>query len=162
MANPAYPDPPPNRPGLAIFWGGTIAGILDIVDAFVFFGFRGVSPTRILQSIASGLLGREAYQGGNATAALGLALHFSIAFSAAVVYYVASRKIAFMRERAVPAGLLYGLAVYVFMNYVVLPFVGFPRGAFSWATVANGVFAHLFLVGLPIALAARRFALSAG
>jgi hypothetical protein len=73
----------------AIGWGGWIAGILDITTAFI----RGRRPVRLLQGIASGLLGPQAFQGGWGTAVLGLALHFFIAFSAAAVYYAASRKL---------------------------------------------------------------------
>ena len=40
-------------PMRAILTAGLIAGTLDILDAFNFYGFRGVSPVRILQSIAA-------------------------------------------------------------------------------------------------------------
>ena len=45
------------------------------------------------QSIASGLLGKAAYEGGSATAPLGLALHFFIAFVMALVYVLAARRL---------------------------------------------------------------------
>ena len=54
----------------AILWAGLIAGTLDITDALVFYGLRGVPPVRLPQNIASGLLGRDAFQGGVGTAAL--------------------------------------------------------------------------------------------
>src|SRR4030095_10491466 len=85
----------------AILWGGLTAGALDILDAFIVFGLRGASPIRILQSIASGLLGASAFKGGMATAALGLVLHFFIACSAAAVYYAASIKLPVLIRRAV-------------------------------------------------------------
>lgn len=77
----------------AIVWGGLTVGVLDIVEPIVFYGLRGVAPIRILQSIASGLLGPSAYQGGVPTAALGLVLHFFIAFVAAAVYFGASLRL---------------------------------------------------------------------
>jgi hypothetical protein len=67
----------------AILWGGLVAGILDISDAIVTWGMRGVPAGRILQSVASGLLGRASYEGGWATVALGTFLHFFIATGAA-------------------------------------------------------------------------------
>jgi len=70
----------------AIVWGGLTAGVLDITAAFVTWAPKGVSPTRILQGIAKGALGPEAYKGGLSTAALGLAFHFLIAFTAAAVF----------------------------------------------------------------------------
>lgn len=76
----------------AILVGGSIAGALDITYAIVFSGIRGVPAIRLLQSVASGLLGSAAFEGGVPAAALGLFLHFIIAFSAAAVFYVASRR----------------------------------------------------------------------
>ena len=73
-----------------VFVGGLIAGACDITYAIVFFGFRGVPAERILQSVASGLLGAKAFEGGTATAALGLLLHFSIALLLALIFYLAS------------------------------------------------------------------------
>lgn len=146
------------RPGLAIFWGGLIAGVLDITSAFVAWGLRGVKPGIILRGIASGLLGPTAYTGGLAIAALGCALHFLIAFSAATVFYLASRKLKFMTRRAVLCGLIYGELVYFFMYYVVLPLSAFHKGAFTIETLLTGPIGHPLLIGLPIALSVRRFA----
>ncbi|HSM36820.1 MAG TPA: hypothetical protein VK837_10525 [Longimicrobiales bacterium] len=53
-----------NRVAQAIILGALAVAALDILDAFVFFGVRGVAPVRILQNIASGVLGREAFSGG--------------------------------------------------------------------------------------------------
>src|SRR3977135_329964 len=107
----------------AIFWAGLIAGILDMTDALVFNDLvRGIKPIRILHYIASGVLGQAAAnRGGIKTAALGMALHFVIAFGAAIVFYVASRALPFMTRHAVISGLLYGGAVYLFMNWIVVP-----------------------------------------
>src|SRR5262245_25338668 len=80
---------------LAIFWGGLACGVLDITQACIAWGLRGVKPVRVFQSVASGLLGPKSYQGGLPTALLGAALHFFIAFSAAAIYYLASRKLTF-------------------------------------------------------------------
>jgi uncharacterized membrane protein YagU involved in acid resistance len=118
-----------------------------------------VSPLRILQSIASGLLGAASYEGGLGTAALGLALHFVIALGAAFVYYAASRKLKFMVRRAViVCGLLYGIAVYLFMNSVVLPLSAFPHKIWPRPDVVlTGLVVHMLCVGLPIALTVRRY-----
>ena len=96
--------------------------MLDLLDAFVFFGLRsGVRPIRILHSIAAGLLGRASFSGGWRTATLGLALHFFIAFVIVLVFMMASRRLPALRRHAVPAGLLYGIAVYLTMTFVVVP-----------------------------------------
>ena len=125
--------------------------------AIVQFRLRGVRPIRIMQSIAAGLLGRDAYQGGTATATLGVTLHFLIAFTAATVYYLASRKLAFLRARPFLSG-LYGVAVYFFMNYVVLPLSRFPKGSFNLENLITGILIHMLCVGLPIAYAVQRYA----
>ena len=93
-----------------IFWGGLIAGTLDILAAFLTAWWRGgIGPVRLLQFISSGILGPEAYTGGAKTAALGLALHFLIATGATVVFYFASRSLLFLIERPVLMGLIYGV-----------------------------------------------------
>jgi uncharacterized membrane protein YagU involved in acid resistance len=153
----------PGRPRAfnTILYGGLAVGVLDILDAMTFFGIRnGLTPIRVLQSVARGLLGSASYSGGLKTALLGLLLHFLIAFILATVYYVASGILPLVIRHAVPAGLIYGVAVYFVMTYVVLPYsaVG-PRSApIPWLVFLNGVIGHALLVGLPIALIARRSA----
>jgi uncharacterized membrane protein YagU involved in acid resistance len=135
-----------------------VAGILDISDAIITWGLRGIPAGRILQSVASGLLGRAAYDGGVATMALGTFLHFLIATSAAAAYVAASTRMPLLVRRAVLCGLAFGVAVYLFMNYVVLPLSAFPgrSSAFSLSAFVHGVIGHALLVGLPIALLARK------
>lgn len=141
-----------------IFWGGLIAGTLDICAACLTAWLRaGVSPIRLLQSVASGLLGQAAFEGGVKTALLGLALHFFIATIWTIVFYLASRKWLFLIERPIQFGLIYGIAVYLFMNFVVLPLSRVtPRPAtITGRTI--GLLTIMFCIGLPIALIVRRF-----
>jgi hypothetical protein len=141
-----------------IFWGGLIAGTLDILAAFLTAWWRrGISPTRVLQFISSGLLGREAFAGGTKTAALGLALHFLIATTAAIVFYFASRRLLFLVERPVAAGLLYGVLVFLFMNFVVIPVSQVAANPATASGLIIGVLTIMFCVGLPIAIIVRRF-----
>lgn len=138
----------------AILRAGALAGVLDIAAAFALSGLRGVGPARVLRYIASGLLGAAALRGGAATAALGLLLHFVIATTAAAVYYAASRRIAVLAAHPVPSGLLYGVAVYFFMNLVVLPLSAVARRPFVPSPAMIAI--HMLCVGLPIALVLRR------
>lgn len=141
----------------AILVGGTIAGTFDIAYAILFSAFRGVSAVRVLQSVASGLLGWSAYGGGLPTAVLGLSLHFFIAISAAAIFYGATRWLPCLPQRAIIAGPIYGVVIFTVMNLVVIPLSAFPtRIAFSPFSLTTGLAAHMFLVGLPIALAVRR------
>jgi len=140
-----------------ILLGGLIAATCDITYAVGYSAWRGVPPMRLLQSVASGLLGKPAFEGGVPTAALGLALHYAICIVAAAVFWQAARRIAWLTRQAVPAGLLFGLAVYGFMNFIVLPLSAFPFTPHPAAlTVVTGVLVHMFGVGLPIALCARK------
>src|SRR5215213_2426396 len=142
-----------------IFWGGLIAGTLDICAAFLAAWLRaGVSPVRVLHFVASGLIGRAAFSGGAKTALLGLALHFLIATGAAAVFYLASRKWLFLIERPIHFGLLYGVAVYLFMNFVVLPLSAVPQRATPTLTSRFiQLLIIMFCIGLPIAAVVRRF-----
>ena len=134
----------------AILWGGLAAGIGDSILALVLYR---VPLTVIFQSIAAGLLGREAYRGGLATAALGMFLHFFIEMTAAAVYLGASRKLPLFARQPVLCGLGFGAAVYLFMKYLVLPLSAVVRLTPFEPLAMIG---HAFLVGLPIALFARR------
>ena len=146
-----------NPAAFAILVGGGIAATLDIVYAIVYSWIRAnVPPIAILQSVASGLLGKGAYEGGPATAVLGLCLHYSMGFIIAAIFWFASRRLRFMTERAVLAGLLYGICVYFVMNFIVLPLSAFPtQMTYTPVRMAINIVAHMVLFGLPIALATR-------
>jgi predicted anti-sigma-YlaC factor YlaD len=141
----------------AIVYGGIVVGTLDLLDALIFFGLRGVAPMRICQSIAAGVLGRASYQGGLRSAALGLALHYVIAFLIVTVFYLTSRLWPVLVEHAVVSGILYGIAAYFVMNDLVIPLSATARGPFVLPMFINGILIHAFGVGLPSALFARLY-----
>ena len=142
----------------AIVAGGLAAAVLDAADALVAYKLAfGMSPLAIYEFVASGLLGQSAYAGGAATALLGLAIHFLIAFGAAAVFVLASERLPQLRREAVGWGLAFGVGVFLVMNLVVIPLSRIPASVPSLPLVLNGVIGHALLVGLPIALAARRF-----
>jgi hypothetical protein len=139
----------------AIALGGLAVGVFDALDAIVFFGLRGVAPTRIFQSIASGLIGPAAFQGGVGTAILGVVLHFTVAsLIVTVLCMLARRWPALVRHTAVAAP-LYGISAWIVMNYVVIPLSAASRGRMAFPVVLNGLLIHIFGVGLPAVLAAR-------
>jgi hypothetical protein len=158
---PAAPPPAAGRSRAitAIVVGGVAAGVLDIASAIGAWLPRGVSPVRILQSVAAGVYGAEARLGGWKTALVGLGLHFLIALTAAAVFYLASRRLRFMTARPVIAGFIYGELVYLFMSFVVVPLSAIgERAPFSWQSLITGPLGHLLFVGLPISLAVRHYA----
>jgi Na+/alanine symporter len=138
---------------LAIAVGGGIAGTLDLLQACILFGWD------IPLVIAGGLLGRQAFQGGAGTYVLGVFLHFFIACSAATVYYIASRRLVFMKEHPLVCGLFFGAAVQEVMNLVVLPLSALQsRGPYKLHDLILGLLVHMVVIGLPISFSVRRFA----
>jgi uncharacterized membrane protein YagU involved in acid resistance len=103
------------------------------------------------------LLGVKSFEGGIPTAILGIFLEFLITFVATAAYYVASRKLSFLVRRAVLWGVLYGVAIYFFMNFILVPLSAAPKFDHTWASRASDFVVHMFLIGLPMALAVRRY-----
>lgn len=129
MSANALPRPRSQGPLRWLLLGGITLGSLDILFAFVFWASRGVTITRIFQSIAGGLLGEASYQGDATTAWLGAGLHYFIATMMVVTYYLACQRFAVLTRKPVALGLLYGLLLYGVMNFVVLPMsaAGMPK-----------------------------------
>jgi hypothetical protein len=142
----------------AILLGGFLGGLGDWLFAHIFYAWR----LGVFQNVAGGILGREvARSGGVPTYVLGVVLHFLIAMIWAAIFWGLSRRLPVLARHAVPAGLLYGLVIYLGMNCVVLPLSALHvqpalPPLLSWPAAA-----HLFLVGLPIALVARKYSASA-
>jgi hypothetical protein len=143
---------PPLSPARALLLGGLVVGALDIGEVIVFYALRGVPPLNVLQSVASGLLGRAAYGGGVRTALLGLALHFVIAFAVVAVYQLASRALPALARAPLAWGALYGLLVYGVMTYAVVPLSAALVGPPAPAATINGILIHVLGIGIPSAL----------
>lgn len=134
--------------------GALAVGVVDLAFAFAFWWGR-VTPTRILQSIARGVLGREAFRGGTGTAVLGGFLHFVIATAMTLSYYVVSRRLPALVRHPWSFGAAYGVLLYVAMSFVVLPLSAAGRPSFeNHAWVGWSVAFHV-VFGLIIAHACR-------
>jgi hypothetical protein len=159
-SSPATAQPPFQLRVLpAIMWGGLIAGTFDISDALVITCLiRGRPAMRLFQYIAQGLIGPGAFDGGMGTAALGLGLHYFIAYGAAVFFVLLSCKVPALFRRPFLWGPVYGVGFYFFMNYVVLPLSATPPFKVAWPIFINGVAIHALGIGLPIALCTRWWA----
>jgi len=140
------------RSALLVLAGGLVAGTFDITYACVYWAIKiGAPPTRIFQSVARGLLGAASFRGGAATAALGLFLHYFIATTMSVFYYFAARMWAPLYKYPLRCGAVYGLGLWVVMNYVVLPLSATSRGSTDTGWVTLSILVHMFLIGVPIA-----------
>lgn len=138
----------------SILYGGLVVGVLDGSAAVINSALRGGTPVQVFQYVASGLLGAASFDGGPATVALGVLIHFLVASGAAAVYYRASLSFPVLIRRAVVCGMLYGVAVYFVMSRLVVPLSAARRLPFSLPQLII----HILFVGLPIALLARRSA----
>ena len=136
-----------------ILMGGAIAGILDITSAFITVG------RNVPRGIAGGLLGDYVKtHNGPGVWALGLTIHFFIAFSAAAVYCLASRILPFLKEHFVVCGMFYGIAVFLVMYLVVMPLCAFHfKGPYTLRGLITGIVAHMLLIGLPIGFSLNRW-----
>jgi len=140
----------------AVLVGGLVGGALDILFAISFAAYNGIPAMRLLQSVASGLLGSDAYSGGTPTAALGLTLHFAMAIAFAGAFVLASRRLPLLVRRPYLFGGLFGVGVFLFMRFVVLPWSAFPHPvSFKPLATTLDLLSHVFLFGIPIALAAK-------
>ena len=132
-----------------------VVGTLDILEVILFYWMRDVAPIRVVQGVAVGLFGRASFAGGIRTALIGLAVHFFIATVVVIVYHLASLRIDALNRAPVVMGAIYGLAVWSFMNFVVVPLSAAGPPKFLLPMVLNGLFAHVFCVGIPTGLLAR-------
>jgi hypothetical protein len=146
-----------SHPWSLVLSGGIVAGTLDIAYACIFWALKaGVPAQRVFQSVAAGLLGEASFAGGNATAALGLALHVLIAISMSATYYLVARRWPLLRQRPFLCGAGYGLILYCIMNYIVVPLSAAGPGSKDPLWIGLTVAVHALLIGVPIAFFARR------
>lgn len=156
MPNPALTPRAQRLVWWALLVGGLVGGTLDILFAISFAAYNDIPALRLLQSVASGLLGKGAYSGGWPSAALGLFLHFAMAIAFAGAFVLASRRFPLLVRRPFLLGGLFGIAVFLFMRLVVLPWSAFPHPvSFRPLATTLDLLSHIFLFGIPIGLAAR-------
>jgi hypothetical protein len=150
------------RASTTIPLGGLLIGLFDLMFAFTFYGLvLGVPVLRIFQTVAGGVLGRPgAYAGGVPTFILGIVLHFLVATCIAAVYYLATLVLPVLLRHPVVSGLIYGVVAYFGMKYIVTPLSAIgARGTLPRLPILiTELIGHALLVGLPVALVARRSA----
>lgn len=140
------------RPISVVLLGWLVAGTLDITAAITYYPLTAnVSAIRILQGIASGVLGPRAFQGGYRTAALGLALHYLIAFIWTAVFFVALRLFKAFLRNLIATGVAYGVLVWAVMNLVVLPLSNVRHAPFNPSAALVAAAFLICCIGLPLA-----------
>lgn len=148
----------PAAAAMTVLNAGALAAALDLLFAFVWYGVRnGISPLRILQTIGSGILGPASFDGGLASAALGFFCHFFILIVAAWWFFMAAKRMPQLTRHAFMAGIAYGIAIYLVMNFVVVPLSNAPHFKRSAINTIAELGSHLFFVGLSISWLVRRY-----
>jgi hypothetical protein len=139
-----------------VLLAGCVAATIDIVFAFVFFGWTlGITPVRVLQSVATGWYGRASFEGGLTTAAVGLVSHYFILIVAAWFYYLASRRLSLLNRAPLVSGIAFGVAVYIAMTFVIVPLSATPARALTLSIVSAGQFLIHPVIGIAIAMIVR-------
>jgi hypothetical protein len=141
----------------AILFATIVSGTLDILSAFVFAGIGGMTPMRVLRFVASGPFG-DAPTASVGWAAVGLAVHYAIMAGMATAYMLIAPRTAFLLRHPILAGISYGFLLWIIMYWIVLAlrYPDLPRPHTLYG-IANQLFSHCILVGIPIALIAARF-----
>ena len=131
---------------------GLIAATLDISFAFIFYAMHGATPAGILTGIAGALVGPAAKTMGVWSVVLGALLHYFICLCAAFVYLLLSRNFPPLIRRPLFYGAGFGVAMYVFMHFVVIPLSRFPFFLPSMRSLIGELCSHIFLFGMVIAV----------
>lgn len=135
---------------------GLVTGLVDgLFSSVLSVAFYNSTVTRLFQSVASVLLGPAALDGGRRTAAIGLLMHFGVAFGWSAVFLLLITRAAWIRKLlasphgTIKAASLYGPSVWVVMSLAVIPLLAHRPPAINirwWVQLVG----HAPFVGLPI------------
>jgi hypothetical protein len=151
---------PYNSKITAIIKAGLLAGTMDILAAFIKYSLEGKkNVTVILRYIATGVLGKDAMKGGAGVSALGLALHYLIAFLFSIFLFWLYPKMRLTRFHPLIIGFIYGIFAWLLMNLVIVPFSRVPAaaGPFNWEQAVIGALILIVCIGFPVSLLARKY-----
>jgi len=132
-----------------------VAGTLDILFAMILTVIFGRQIGNMLRYVASGPF-PAATEMGTAGAALGLLTHFTLMGIMASAFVIVLNHRPSLLDKPIQTGIIYGLVTYVAMNWIVVPLrfdTPLPPKPLS---IATQLFAHLVLVGIPMALIAAK------
>ena len=135
----------------AILLGGFTAGLCDFIYPSVRKIMAGGSWMEPWWGVAYGLLGERSKGGGLPMALLGASLHFFICISGAALLWLLVSRVKFIPRQWFVLGVLYGIAVLITMNYIVLPLSQIGRSIYPLSNIHVSAFWHIVLVGLPTA-----------
>jgi hypothetical protein len=148
----------PIAPVRAILGSGALIGLMDGAAASVFALARGGTPAGVFRYVASGVFGKSSLTGGSQMVAWGVLFHLIVATGWTALYFLIAPKVRFLTTHWLVAGMSYGLLVWLAMNFLVVPMSNAsPAPVRLTAGTAIMILIHLFVIGVPIALLAKRF-----
>lgn len=139
----------------AILFCTLLSGTLDGLAAIVMNLKTG--PVKVLQFIASGLFGKQAFAGGWYMVALGALIHYFITFLFVWAFFAACKWLSVRGEKIIYGGVLYGILIWAVMNLAVLPLSKIPDVPFTWRAAVNGAVVLMLTIGVPTGVTAYRF-----
>jgi hypothetical protein len=134
-----------------------LTGTLDALAA-ILISYK-IPPAVIFRFIASAWFGKEAMSGGTSMVLWGLIFHYLIAAIFSVTLFLLYPGMINIIRNKYLAGIAYGLAIWVIMNFIVLPFSNIPKshGHLGLEALIKGISALIICVGTPVALIADNF-----
>ena len=143
----------------SIALGGIIIGIVHlIIQEWLVFSLLEKNPFIIvLQYIASAALGNVSFEGGIATALLGVLFHLFTSFVIAGVFILSADRIPLLRRYTFAGSLLYAFGAFIVMNLIVLPLSAAPPlPAPTMPQLIELIIEHLVVIGLPLGILVRQ------
>ena len=140
-------------------FGALTATALDLAFAAIYWEVQGYPGLRVMQAIAAYWgWGRDAYDGGAATALLGMGLFLGRMVLLAAVYQWAARRFSALVEHPYLCGGLFGASIYLSNRFLVVPLIdSMPPSTRpeDWLWTGACVVAHMILIGITLALTAK-------
>ena len=133
-----------------------LTGIIDgLFSSILSVAAYDSTVSRLFQGVAAVLLGSEALNGGARTVAIGILMHFGVAFAWSAVFLFLVLRWSWVRAilsspyGAAKVAALYGPFIWMVMSLVVIPVLAHrvPAITFRWWVQLIG---HIPFVGLPI------------
>lgn len=143
----------------AVLFATLIAGLMDITSAYIDVYIRtGHISTKMFQYIAGGALGLDtSLKGGLGVQALGLCIHFFLAFSYTLAFFLIYPKLHLQQFNKYLVGFIYGFLVGMFMTFIVLPLTKLPHNPFDFAKALKAWLILAFMLGIPVSFIANRY-----
>ncbi len=157
MHQPAFSSPKATKLFKAIFQTGLLVGTLDLSSAFIHAWFTsGTTLGTLLQFVASGLFGKQAFSGGTPMMVLGMLFHYCIAYSFTAIFFWLYPRLPLLSRNRWVSGILYGIVVWLVMNLLVLPLTNIPKIPFHLFHAAVNMGILIVMIGIPISLLAHK------